>query len=56
VPVELPGKKGPTQFVKDEHNWPDTTLDMLSRLKPAFRPNGTITAGNAPGLAIEVLH
>jgi acetyl-CoA C-acetyltransferase len=50
VPVEVPGKKGPTQFDKDEHNRPDTALDALARLKPAFRPNGTITAGNAPGL------
>ena len=50
VPVEVPGKKGPTQFDKDEHNRPDTTLETLARLKPAFRSNGTITAGNAPGL------
>ena len=50
VAVEVPGKKGPTQFDKDEHNRPDTTLETLTRLKPAFRPNGTITAGNAPGL------
>jgi acetyl-CoA C-acetyltransferase len=50
VPVEVPGKKGPTQFDKDEHNRPETTLETLSRLKPAFRPIGTITAGNAPGL------
>jgi len=50
VPVEVPGKKGPVQFDKDEHNRPDTTLETLTRLKPAFRPNGTITAGNAPGL------
>jgi acetyl-CoA C-acetyltransferase len=50
VPVEVPGKKGPTPFDKDEHNRPDTTLETLARLKPAFRPNGTITAGNAPGL------
>ena len=50
VPVEVPGKKGPTQFDKDEANRPDTTLEALARLKPAFRPNGTITAGNAPGL------
>jgi acetyl-CoA C-acetyltransferase len=50
APVEVPGKKGPVQFDKDEHNRPDTTLDTLARLKPAFRPNGTITAGNAPGL------
>jgi acetyl-CoA C-acetyltransferase len=50
VPVEVPGKKGPTPFNKDEANRPDTTLETLSRLKPAFRPSGTITAGNAPGL------
>ena len=50
VPVEVPGKKGPVKFDKDEHNRPDTTLETLARLKPAFRPDGTITAGNAPGL------
>jgi acetyl-CoA C-acetyltransferase len=50
VAVEVPGKKGPMPFDKDEHNRPDTTLETLARLKPAFRPNGTITAGNAPGL------
>jgi acetyl-CoA C-acetyltransferase len=50
VPVDVPGKKGPTQFDEDEHNRPDTTLETLARLKPAFRPKGTITAGNAPGL------
>jgi acetyl-CoA C-acetyltransferase len=47
VPVEIPGKKGPMQFDKDEHNRPDTTLETLARLKPAFRQNGTVTAGNA---------
>jgi acetyl-CoA C-acetyltransferase len=50
VHVEVPGKKGPVQFDTDEHNRPDTTLESLTRLKPAFRPSGTITAGNAPGL------
>jgi acetyl-CoA C-acetyltransferase len=50
VPVDVPGRKGPTQFDTDEHNRPDTTLATLARLKPAFRQNGTITAGNAPGL------
>jgi len=48
--VEVPGKKGPTNFDVDEGNRPETTLDGLARLKPAFRPNGAITAGNAPGL------
>jgi acetyl-CoA C-acetyltransferase len=50
VAIEVPGKKGPTQFDKDEANRPDTTLETLARLKPAFRADGTITAGNAPGL------
>jgi acetyl-CoA C-acetyltransferase len=50
VAVEIPSRKGPVQFNKDEHNRPDTTLESLSKLKPAFRKDGTITAGNAPGL------
>jgi acetyl-CoA C-acetyltransferase len=50
VAVEVPGKKGPTAFDKDEANRPDTTIETLTKLKPAFRPDGTITAGNAPGL------
>jgi acetyl-CoA C-acetyltransferase len=48
--VQVPGKKGPTPFVEDEANRPDTTIEALARLKPAFRPDGAITAGNAPGL------
>ena len=39
-----------TAVEKDEHNRPDTTFESLSKLKPAFRKDGTITAGNAPGL------
>jgi acetyl-CoA C-acetyltransferase len=50
VPIEVPGRKGPVAFDKDEHNRPETTLDTLAKLKPAFRKDGTITAGNAPGL------
>jgi acetyl-CoA C-acetyltransferase len=50
APVEAPSKKGPTRFDKDEGNRPETTFEALARLKPAFRPNGAITAGNAPGL------
>ncbi|HET6220544.1 MAG TPA: acetyl-CoA C-acetyltransferase [Dongiaceae bacterium] len=50
VAVEVPGRKGPTSFETDEHNRPGTTLETLARLKPAFRADGTITAGNAPGL------
>ena len=48
--VEIASKKGPAKFEKDEHNRPDTTIQTLSKLKPAFRKDGTITAGNAPGL------
>src|SRR4029077_10912542 len=50
VSVEVPGRKGPVSFAADEHNRPDTTLEKLATLKPAFRAEGTITAGNAPGL------
>src|SRR6201998_371722 len=50
IAVELPGRKGPIVFKTDEHNRPETTLTTLAALKPAFRPDGTITAGNAPGL------
>lgn len=48
--VEISSRKGPLTFDKDEQNRPDTTIDTLARLKPAFRKDGTITAGNAPGL------
>jgi acetyl-CoA C-acetyltransferase len=50
VPFEIASRKGPTKFEKDEHNRPDTTVESLSKLKSAFRKDGTITAGNAPGL------
>ena len=48
--VEIASRKGPIKFEKDEHNRPDTTVESLAKLKPAFRKDGTITAGNAPGL------
>ena len=50
VPFEIKGRKGPELFAKDEHNRPETTAESLAKLKPAFRKDGTITAGNAPGL------
>jgi acetyl-CoA C-acetyltransferase len=50
TPVEIPSRKGPVTFDTDEHNRPDTTPESLAKLKPAFRKDGTITAGNAPGL------
>lgn len=48
--LEVATRKGPVMFERDEHNRPDTTAAMLAELKPAFRKDGTITAGNAPGL------
>lgn len=48
--VEIASRKGPVKFDQDEHNRPSTTLESLSKLKPAFRKDGTITAGNSPGL------
>jgi acetyl-CoA C-acetyltransferase len=48
--VQIQSRKGPVAFAKDEHNRPDTTAETLSKLRPAFRKDGTITAGNAPGL------
>ena len=50
VPVELCERNKPGIFQKDEHNRPETTLESLAKLRPAFRKDGTITAGNAPGL------
>jgi len=50
VTIEVPGRKGPTLFARDEHNRPETSAESLAKLKPAFRKEGTITAGNAPGL------
>ena len=50
VPVEVKGRKGPETFDTDEHNRADVTTESLARMKPAFRKDGTITAGNAPGL------
>ncbi|WP_216328307.1 acetyl-CoA C-acetyltransferase [Deinococcus aestuarii] len=49
VPVEVPGKKGPTLFDTDEYPRA-TTLEALAGLRPAFRKDGTVTAGNASGL------
>ena len=52
VPVEIPAKKkgeAPGVFDKDESPREDTTLETLSKLKPAFKKDGTVTAGNAPG-------
>jgi acetyl-CoA C-acetyltransferase len=50
VAIELASRKGPVAFVLVEGDRPETTLETLAKLKPAFRKDGTITAGNAPGL------
>ena len=51
VAVEVEGrKKEKTLFSRDEQPRPDTTVEVLAKLRPAFRPDGTITAGNAPGV------
>ncbi len=51
VPVEIPQKKGePIRFEVDESPREDTSVEALARLKPAFKKDGTVTAGNAPGV------
>jgi acetyl-CoA C-acetyltransferase len=53
VPVELPPKRkgdAPVIFDKDESPREDTTTEVLRSLKPAFKKDGTVTAGNAPGV------
>ena len=50
VPVEVTGRKGAVTVAKDEAPRADTTLEALAKLKPAFQKDGSVTAGNAPGL------
>ena len=50
LPVAVPGKSGETLFDRDESIREDTSIDALRRLKPAFKKDGTVTAGNAPGV------
>jgi acetyl-CoA C-acetyltransferase len=51
VPVEIKQKKGPALlFDTDETVREDTTVEVLGKLKPAFKSEGTVTAGNAPGV------
>src|SRR5258706_786631 len=50
VPVPVPGPKGEQMlFAQDEHPRPDITLEGLAKLKPAFKPGGTVTAGESSG-------
>lgn len=52
VPIEVPGKKGQPamEFAADESVRSDTSMEALGKLKPAFKKDGTVTAGNAPGV------
>jgi acetyl-CoA C-acetyltransferase len=50
VPVELRSKKGTAEFTRDEHVRADASMEGLAKLKPVFKPDGTVTAGNASGM------
>ncbi|MGE3176287.1 MAG: acetyl-CoA C-acetyltransferase [Vicinamibacterales bacterium] len=51
LPISVPQRKGPPVIVdRDEGVRPDTTVEALAALKPAFTPGGTVTAGNAPSV------
>ena len=50
VPVEVKTRKGPVIFDTDEHPKANTSMEALGKLKPAFKKDGTVTAGNASGL------
>jgi acetyl-CoA C-acetyltransferase len=50
VPVELKSKKGSSEFVTDEHVRPEASMEGLGKLKPVFKKDGTVTAGNASGM------
>jgi acetyl-CoA acyltransferase 2 len=49
-PIELAGKKGPTQLTTDEHPRPQSTIEALAKLPPVFKKDGVVTAGNASGI------
>jgi len=51
VPLAVNGRKGTINFAKDEHPRRDTDMDTLSRLRPTFGEDGTVTAGNASGVS-----
>ena len=50
APVTIEGKKGTTVFTRDEHPFPDASLEKLAKLPPVFSKTGTITAGNSSGI------
>jgi acetyl-CoA acetyltransferase family protein len=50
VPVEIKSRKGVERFAQDDHMRPDSTMEGLAKLPPAFSKNGCVTAGNASGI------
>jgi acetyl-CoA C-acetyltransferase len=50
VPVEIKVKRDKVEFKQDEHVRPDVSLEGMAKLKPVFKPDGTVTAGNASGM------
>jgi acetyl-CoA C-acetyltransferase len=50
VPVDVKSRKGPVTVDRDEHFRADTTAEVLGKLRPAFQPDGSVTAGNASGI------
>jgi len=50
VAVDVPGRKAPTRFEIDEHVRPDVTAEQLAKMRPVFKQDGTVTAGNASGI------
>jgi acetyl-CoA acetyltransferase family protein len=50
TPVEIKSRKGVELFERDDHMRPDTTIEVLAKLKPAFSKDGFVTAGNASGI------
>ena len=50
IPITVKGRKGDVTYLKDEYPKPDTTLEGLAKLRPAFKEGGKVTAGNASGM------
>jgi len=50
VPITIEGKKGSTTFARDEHPFPDASMEKLGKLPPVFSKTGTISAGNSSGI------
>jgi acetyl-CoA C-acetyltransferase len=50
VPVTIEGKKGAITFSRDEHPFPDASMEKLGKLAPVFSKTGTVTAGNSSGI------